>query len=509
MTDWRRSDVSTRSRTEDQTGHGSNKGVFVASFDTASGENQSGRLTYAGGTRSLPIPMPFDSTDSWIRCIPEASAQALVTYRTDTQDVAILGYINEKPSDKIDAYRGAKSLYRPLLGGEIEIMSVGKATSYYSTRPNIEHRGGMIRAWLDQDRLESGSKAPLHKRQLWEHLSAEIGDEERFGVVRRPIKMGLLSSLALGLGFEGHSSNFEEYPYPDFSLPGGVPAAFSLAAKGIATASEAVGTLTGTFKVRPFAKEYLRVIKNPLSPIPPDVLVDVREGQVFNDKSEQETSDSGAYLRAKYEYFTPFTDSTSLKIDELGNTYWSLSLAATDGYSISVPLGSFKLDASTGIDMSTYGSLSTSSLLSTSISATLGIDMSSTLNTSFSTGLNFDHSITGMHSMSCNLNSSNDALLNYSASAGVMMDLTANTMMSLTAPLINIGQQATDPTLMGTAVMTTMLNVFSAMLTAAPMFTLGNLGYPTVLDPSVVAAITQAIAEISSIWPSKTIFVGP
>lgn len=507
MNDWRRSEMASQSRTEQRTGRGASNGLFMGAFDTASGADQTGMLKYAGGARSIAIPMPFDSVNSWIRCIPEASSGCLLGYRTDNQDLAFVNYMNDKPSNKLNSYTNEANLYRPLLSGEIDIMSVGYAGTYYSSRPDLEHRGGVVRSWLDQDRAESGAKAPLHCRQIWEHLSAEIGDEERFGVVRRPLKLSGLGSL-VGTA-PSHSSNFYNYPFPDYSLPGGVPAAYSLVAQAVATASKVVSSATGTFEIRPFAKEYMRVIKNPLSPIPPDVLIDIREGQVFDDDGKQVTSDSGAYVRAQYQYFTPFTDATMLTIDELGNTYLNLSLAATDGYSIDVPLGSYTLTAATGIDMSTYAAIGLSSELGTSIEATTTVDISSTLSMSLDSSLDMSLSASTGYTMSSDMNADNSAQMNYTIKAGINFEATADTSMALSAPMISIGQSASDPMLMGTAVMTTLTSVFNAMLTSASKFTVGNLGYPTILDSGIVQALTQAITDISSVWPSTSITVGP
>ena len=291
MSDWIRKERASLDRQDNKTGSGmaTSGGCFQALIESTSGESQNANLTYSGGSRSIALPMPFESTNSWIRSIPASGCAALITYRRDTGEPTFLRYLNDVPDKKLSSYQAGTNIYRPLLPGEHEVHSSGYAQSFYSQRGTLDQRGGVIRSWLSQDQVECGQKSPIHTRQLHQHLTSAMGDEERFGVVRRPMKLTPASAALLG---SEYSSNFSTYPYPDFSLPGGVPAAFNIASQAIATASAAIAAATGTFKIRPFAKEYLRVIKNPLSPLPPDSLIDIREGQVFDDDGEQVKGDS-------------------------------------------------------------------------------------------------------------------------------------------------------------------------------------------------------------------------
>lgn len=505
MGDWIRTERVSQDRYNDRTGNGvlSSGGIFQGLIESSSGENQNARLTYSGGSSSIFLPMPFESTDSWIRSIPISGSAALLAYRRDTKEAVFIRYLNDSPDKKIAAYSAGSNLYKPLLPGEHEIHSSGLAQSFYGQRPVLDQRAGVIRSWLDQDRAESGQKAPIHTRQLHSNRTNDIGDEERFGVVRRPKKLNIANAILLGTT---KSSNFYKYPYPDFSLPGGIPAAFSILSETIGTATAAVSTLTGTFKVRPFAKEYLRVIKNPLYPLPPTTLVDIREGQVFDDDGVQVTGDSGAYLRAKHEYFTTLMDSTKCEIDELGNVSWALSFGATNGWSTKVPFGAWKLDANLGIDMTTLTSITTSSLLSTSISATTNISLDSTLNTSFSTGLNFSHSANGTWAASSTLGMTLESKMNFSAKAGLIFNAEGGVQMNLKAPIVQIGSSPSEPTVMGTQLSTWLQTLCQLFTNNAANIGMGNMSAPVPLSPAILAGIANLTAQIP-LLTSKTITV--
>lgn len=511
MGDWLRTERTSTDRKSQQTGGDvvSSGGIFQGIVESTSGESQNARLVYAGGSSSMPLPMPFESTDSWIRSIPISGSAALVTYRKDTGEATFLRYLNDTPDKKISSYKAGTNLYKPLLPGEHEIHSSGLAQSFYSQRPILEQRAGLIRSWMDQDRAECGQKSPIHTRQLHAHRTPDIGDEERFGVVRRPKELNILNSLLL---MQSYSSNFYMYPYPDFSLPGGVPAAFSLLSEAIGTASEAAAALTGTFKIRPFAKEYLRVIKNPLSPLPPTNLIDIREGQVFDDDGVQVKGDSGAYLRAKHEYYTTLMDSTKCEIDELGNVSWNLSFGATNGWSTNVPLGAWKLSANLGIDMSTLTSITTSSTLSTSISATTEISIDSILNTSLS-NLNYSNSSNMTHSSSSKMDMSLESKLNFAAKAGLIFNAEGGVQMNLKAPIVQIGSSPAEPMVMGAQMVTWMKTLVDAFINNAVNIGIGNVGAPVPLNPGILAILMQlqslVISDKVSPLTSKTITVSP
>ena len=505
MSDWLRTEKRTVDRRDRISGKGrtTNGGSFVGLIQSVSGANQSAQVSYSGGATSTSLPHPYEGAMSWIRAIPDTGSSALMTYRIDTSDPVILRYLNDNPTSKIAGYDSGMNLYRPLSGGEIEIHSVGLAQTSYGQRPILEQRGGMIRSWLDQDKLESGQQAPLHTRRLWQYSSPDISDEERFGVVRRPIKLNAANATYLK---QTKSSNFSMYPYPDFTLPGGVAAAFSSLAQTFAAATEAASALTGTFKIRPFAKEYLRVIGNPIYPIPPVNLIDIREGQVFDDDGIQVVGDTGAYLRAKYEYYTPLTDSTKCQIDEIGNISWSLSLGATTGWITNIPLGAYKLTANKGIDLATATSITTSSTLSTSISATTNLSLTSRADTAFSTGLNFSHSTTGTYSSDATLDMSLSSKLNLNTTAGAIYTAKAGTQLNLTAPMVALGALPIEPLVMGASLSVWLSALCKLFITNRLLLGIGNLSAPVSLNPDIADGFVTLLGMIPKLT-SKTVTV--
>lgn len=512
MGDWIQKEKRMRDRQNRLSGRGvTSGGLFQGLVDTTSGEHQSAKLTYSGGTSDIPLPMPFESSDSWIRSIPNSGAAALLSYRSDTQEATFVRYLNDEPSSRLAAYGRGFNLYKPLLPGEHEIHSSGNAQSYYGQRPILEQRGGIIRSWLDQDKAESGQKAPIHVRQMHGHESNLVGDEERLGVVRRPQELNFANAALLGTMT---SSNFYDYPYPDFSLPGGVPAAFGLLSEVIGAASELASTVTGTYKIRPFGKEYLRVIKNDIHVgagpakvfLPPTYLVDIREGQVFDDAGEQVIGEGGAYLRAKHEYFTTLTDSTKMEIDDLGNVVWSLSLGATDGWVTKVPFGAWKLDANLGIEMSTLTSTTMSSMLSTDISATTDVTLNSTLNTAIAAGLNFEVTANGTWDGTSKMDMSLKSNMNLNTEAAMVYEAKGGIKMVLNAPQVEIGSSPSEPTVMGQQLSTWLQTLCDLFTNNAANVGIGNMGAPVPLNPAVVSGIASLAAQIQ-LLTSKTITV--
>jgi len=458
--------------------------------------------------------MPFESSSSWIRSIPDTGAAALLGYRRDSQEPTFIRYLQDEPAKRLEGYRGGVNLYKPLQPGEHEIHSSGYAQSYYSQRPILEQRGGIIRSWLDQDLAESGQKAPCHARQLHEHKSNEIGDEERFGVVRRPKKVNLAAAIVLG---SSTSSNFHDYPYPNYTAPGNIPAVYSITAEGIGLASEATATLTGTYKIRPFGKEYLRVLKNNMFlgdgllkvPLPPLTLVDIREGQVFDDAGIQLFGDSGAYLRAKHEYFTVLSDSTKMEIDDMGNVVWTVSLAAEDGWTTKVPFGSWVLSASKGISMSTLTSIDISSSFRTAITAQTDIETDSKANTTMS-AFNFSTSAKGLWDASSEQDMSLGTSMNLKAEAAMVFDVKAGTQINLTAPTVVTKVDAMLQTEAGTQIdmKSPYMQLNADSILNAKAGTLLNLEAPTISIQGTTLVEAKS-AKVALNAPSVTLGSAP
>lgn len=529
MADWRSKIAQTGDRRNQLTGNNAKTGLFQAFIDTSTGESQSGKFVYAGGERTIPIPMPFQSSSSWIRAIPEGSTPVLAGYRSDlTGETVCLNYMLESPKDILAAYETQLNLYRPLLPGEIEINSRGGAQAHYAARPVLEQRAGSIRLWLNQDRVEAGIKAPTHVRYLHDQKSNSVGDEERFGVVKRPynflfdpLLLTPRNALSALLALSSTSYNFYDYPIPGATTPLGVADIFS--PRGIAAAAAAATPAliaVGKFKQRPFAKEYLRVISNPLFPLSLNSkLIDIREGQVFDDMGMQTISSTGAFLRASYKYFTPALDATTIEIDEVGNMSHQFSIGAYQGWNITIPTGPYKLFALQDIGMiSAAGNISTNSTLSTGITAltdlnlmavtgftdfsSLGVSVTSPT-ASFSHTMSMDGSWT---SLGGNLKTT--AALNIDFLAGVNFTAKATTgKMTLFAPFIDIGAAPTEAMILGTRTAIWLTQLITALQAAAPI---GNVGAPVPFssDPALATTLATLSAQIEAL-KSVTIKVGP
>jgi len=511
--DWRSLENKNKTRQAQVSGNDAMRGIFSALIDSASGEKQTAKLVYSGGERSIPLPMPFESSESWIRSIPTEASNAIISYRSDTQDPVFLSYENSNPQKQLDNYAAGYNVYRPLNPGEHEIHSSGYAQSYYSSRPALESRGGLIRSWLDQDKLEAGAKAPLHTRQIWQHQAASIGDEERFGAVRRPLNFLLKNPASAVLALSLTSSIFHDYPYPDATLPGGVPAVFNLASQAVATATQSIAELAGKFKQRLFAKEYLKVIKNPLFGILPVVLnpklIDFREGQVFDDDGFQTIGGQGAYLRAQYKYYTSAFDPTTIEIDEIGNIDWRLSLVAKNGWSVTVPTGGISFlvplrDISMkalagGID--TITGQATSMLAGTDISLT---SMGGDITLDAFTGNISETAVLGNYSVTTTVGK-----MDFSATQNITMktklSFLADALVKaqISSPFVDIGKSATSSMAMGTELAAWLTELVAAFLKASSLWTIGNLGAPCVINPGLAADLGTLQAKIITLT-SKT-----
>ena len=526
--DWRQADRYNSNRASDHSGRGQENGIYQGFTDAVNPEQQSMKVRYAGGEKSMTIPMPFESVNSWIRAVPESANPVLLCTRSDTHDVAFLRCLGDGSEKRIQLYQQNIGLYRPLQPGEIEIQSAGNAQSFYSSRPMLEHRGGAIRSWLDQDRAEAGTKAPTHVRALWEHQPQLILDEERFGAVKRPIMLNPANMAALALQTSNTSMtsyNIQEYPIPNFSVPtgaGGVPSPFGVAAQALAKASELLALTTGKFKIRPFAKEYLKVIKNPLANVLPTQpkLIDFREGHVFadganvlvsgesnTDQNGQVLGSNGAYLRARYKYFTPSGDATVCEIDELGNVNWTTSLLGTVGWTTTIPTGLWTLKAFQDISMTSGMNISMTALQNISHTS-FKFDSTAATDHEFTSTMNFAISAGGTYDMKAAQGITESSPMNIELKAGINNNFTAGTMTKITSPQVQIGPTPTTPAVMGTEFGQWLTELLTAFVTASPMLTTGNLGYPTPMDPTLLASINKAISTIPT-WMSKTVMVSP
>lgn len=271
-------------------------------------------IQYPGGERKVRSLHPYMGRQSWIRVGAESGGSVIAAQRGDSLEPELLAYTNQNPEDGIGVYKAQQGLMRPIQVGEIEIASIGGAQTYWSERPLLEQRAGLIRSWLDQDITESGQKSPIHTRQLHLHQVDKIGDEERFGVVSRPDGP---------LPFNRQYITADRAPDPE------MVAAF------VIKATEGILAEPG-----PFAKEYTRVLKS--GALFPEVLVDHREGDVIDDRGTPvNLTTSGKPLRYKTELFM---DSILggvffVGVDNEGNFSVTLPSEASVGGDLQIPDG--------------------------------------------------------------------------------------------------------------------------------------------------------------------------
>jgi len=315
MDDWLQQQTRMRQRRKDKNLQYVNGAPFLGFISGAHDPaTEQVVMTYHGGERKIPTLHPYVGADSWVRVGAEATPVIAAT-RPDSNEPNLLAYTFTQSSKRLDGYKAGAGLYRPLTPGEIEIHSRGAAQTFWSRRPLLEHRAGLIRSWLDQDELESGSKAPVHIRQLHLHKHGELGDEERFGVVQR---------WDGGSTFKRTFVKADRPPDP------------------LLTALFAVESATSGIIVEPgpWAKEHTRIIKS--GALFPPVLVDVREGDVIDDSgSTINLSSTGTALRYKAEYFA---DSILggvffVGIDKDGNFSVAAPDEASTGGDINIPMG--------------------------------------------------------------------------------------------------------------------------------------------------------------------------
>ncbi len=166
---------------------------FIGRITKVNNDNESMEVEhFAGASSDLQVLHPYLGTNSHHRVGVDAGQMVLLQIRSGTKRPEASAYYQSQTNPrntaavKLENYKQRKSAYRPLEAGEQSLLSGGQAEIFLSRRAQLDTRAGFVRSWLDQDSIESGSRAATHVRQLHLHKIGELGDEERLGVVQRP-----------------------------------------------------------------------------------------------------------------------------------------------------------------------------------------------------------------------------------------------------------------------------------------------------------------------------------
>lgn len=269
------------------------------------------------GSSQVQVAHPFVSGSAWIRAMPSVGTQIVVSYNTTRKRYEFVSYApsQEFTTRQLEAYSKRKSLYRDLREGEVEINSSGNANLHFSSRPIVSGHAGCVSWSYDSDRLESNTQAPTHIIRGHNHKKDRIGNEMRFGVVKRP-------------------TSYAEESYA-LTAPLSMP----------------------SLEKYVYAYEYLVNLSNDNSA----PLIDFRSGEVYDDTLTPgipfATPALGKNLklplRARYRFFCTMepgglkipTQSTDIEISHLGDIDIALALAAIQGFSLKVPLGGIKTNS--------------------------------------------------------------------------------------------------------------------------------------------------------------------
>lgn len=254
------------------------------------------RVASPTGEINIPLAHPFISANSWIRAIPETNASVWLHHRHDNRRVGMLGYTNDVLSTRVDDFGKGTGMWRRLKQGEIEINSFGVSGLFAAKDGTLELRGGLVYGELSHPRLESWMRAPLHTRRLTYNVDNAIGDEERYGVVKR---------------------------YKD--------------AKAVIPTT--IKNDDGSLR-----KEYYRDLKFAMKgDKTPKFLVRQHEGNIIGDDLKLKTQDAtGVNLRYLKELYTKKGESfLSTQVDENGNFLIVLPSEATEGGEMRIPAGAF------------------------------------------------------------------------------------------------------------------------------------------------------------------------
>jgi hypothetical protein len=357
----------------------------------------------------MPVPQPNVFGNSWMRSAPAPGQGVKLLWSKKKQKYEAVGY--EQPADslkKLSDYQEKKSLYRPLRSGEHEVVSSGGAVTFWGSQAVMEHRVGPIKVKLDAIKVEAETKAPTHVIRLHSARTDSIGDEIRFGIVKRPT-----------------SANTENY----------------------ALKAPLSNPLLGTYH---FGKEFLLNIKDDMSKSP---LIDVRCGDVFEDQltpgypfALPKLGDNNIPLRHWARYYNSIEPGTlpvpeqytETQIDSLGNMSINLSKLSIIGYALNAPLGkiamscglSMSMDAKLGITINALKDVTIKGMAGVSVSSPMSVSVEGTSGVTVKSATNV--SVEGTAGVSIK------SAASVSIDADVSVDVKSTASISVQAPMIEL-----------------------------------------------------------------------
>ena len=323
------------------------------------------------------ISHPYASKEAWIRSMPSSGTRVTLSHNASTNKYDFVAYVPLTSADELEKYRNRKSLYRVLREGEHEIKSKGGAVSFWGSRSYQSTRTGAVQTTHDGERLEHVTRAPTVVVRGHRHKTDRIGNEMRFGVVKRPLT-AVQESIILKAPMSMPDAGMFTYSY-----------------------------------------EYLMNLTNDLD----NTLIDVRQGEVYDDLPQPGYPFSLPYLgknnfpvRSRSRYHTIMEPMgikvpetyTEEEIDTFGNVTWTLSKLAVIGFVIKVPFGGYNVDASLKAEITGKLGVSVNSTVgNVSISGLAGIVNSTPAKYSVDAKSGIDEKTNGKYS----LNASAGALL--------------------------------------------------------------------------------------------------
>jgi hypothetical protein len=242
--------------------------------------------------RRMPVQHPYVGDSSWVRSMPEVGSLFLMQNRFDTGQPEALKAIPTFSARKADHFQRALNFYRPLQSGEHDIASIGQAFAFFGSRGHLDLRSGTsIKVQLNREDQDLVSAAPTHRRNFLYQTVGEMGDEERFGIVKR-----------------WNSASDEFYVKNGDN----------------------------------FVAEYYRHLKNPAKS-GPAVLIKHVEGQVYDDSGTAINHTTTAHpLRSQHLWYTTTDEFLAQEIDKDGNYLLDFPSTATTGMEVQIPSGSYR-----------------------------------------------------------------------------------------------------------------------------------------------------------------------